>query len=68
MGIGPPLVVWVLPLALLAFWAWCLYDFSQTDERDIGLFSREVWLLWLTFGSLLGSLLWCFAGRPQRRR
>lgn len=59
----------VLPVLIAAaFWLWCLVDFSRTDERDMGMFTRPVWVLWLSLGSLLGALLWFFAGRPGSSR
>jgi len=62
-------LVSVLPVLLAAgFWLWCLVDFTRTDERDMGLFARPVWVLWLSLGSLLGALLWFFAGRPESGR
>lgn len=55
-------------LAVLGFWGYCVYDFSRTDERDMQLYSRQVWILWLTLGNLLGALLWYFQGRPGSQR
>jgi hypothetical protein len=55
-------------VAAIGFWGYCLFDFTRTDELEMGLFSKPVWLVLLVFTSLLGSLLWIFAGRPQRPR
>jgi len=60
--LGNALVV----LAAVGFWAYCLFDFTKTDEWEMRTFSKPVWLVLLVFTSLLGSLLWFFAGRPQR--
>jgi hypothetical protein len=60
--LGNSLVV----LAAIGFWAYCLFDFTRTDELEMRLFSKPVWLVLLVFTSLLGSLMWFFAGRPQR--
>jgi hypothetical protein len=57
----------VVALAALGFWAYCLYDFARTDERDMRTFSRPVWVLLLVFASIFGALLWLAYGRPQRR-
>jgi Phospholipase_D-nuclease N-terminal len=51
----------------LIFWGYCLYDFTQVDERAMRTFSKPVWLVVLIFGSVLGGLLWFSVGRPQRR-
>ena len=50
---------------LLAFWAYCLFDFARTDERDMRGFARPVWLAILVFGSVVGGVFWLMAGRPQ---
>lgn len=60
--LGNSLVV----LAAIGFWGYCLVDFTRTDELEMRLFSKPVWVILLVFTSLLGSLLWVFAGRPQR--
>lgn len=61
--------VW-LPLLVLGpivgVWIFSLVDFSRTDERDMRLFSPEVWVLVLVLGSVAGGLLWLMGGRPQR--
>lgn len=56
----------VVPLAALGFWAHCLFDFARTDEREMRTFTKPVWVLLLVFASLLGALMWFFAGRPQQ--
>jgi len=61
-AVGNSLVV----LAAIGFWAYCLVDFTRTDELEMSLFSKPVWLVLLVFTSLFGSLMWFFAGRPQR--
>lgn len=65
----PLLVPWpvvVVPLLLLAYWAYCLYDFSRTDEADMRTYSRGVWLLLLVFTNVVGGTLWLVYGRPPR--
>jgi hypothetical protein len=56
-----------LGLAALVVWCFAVYDFSRTDEADIQVFDRTVWLVLLTLGSLLGALLWLSTGRPRTR-
>jgi hypothetical protein len=61
--------IW-LPLLVLVpallFWAYCLLDFTQTDEREMRTFTKPFWLVILLFGSVVGGLLWISVGRPQR--
>lgn len=57
-----------LGVVALAFWIYCLVDFSRTDEADLAVFTRPVWIVVLAFGSVLGALLWFFLGRPEARR
>ncbi len=53
-------------LAAIGFWGYCLIDFARTDQLEMRTFSKPVWVVLLVFTNLLGSLLWVFAGRPQR--
>jgi len=59
------LLPWLVLIPCLAVWAYSLVDFSNTDERDIRTFSREVWLVLLVLGSVVGGLAWLVAGRPR---
>ncbi len=61
-AVGNSLVV----LAAIGFWGFCLFDFTRTDELEMRTFTKPVWVVLLVFTSLLGSVLWIFAGRPQR--
>ncbi|HEX8971823.1 PLDc N-terminal domain-containing protein [Oryzihumus sp.] len=54
----------VVGVVAVAFWGYCLWDFTHTDERDMRTFTRPVWVVVLVLGSTLGALLWFFAGRP----
>jgi hypothetical protein len=56
-----------LGLAALVIWCYAVYDFSKTDEAEIQTFDRTVWLVLLTFGSVLGALLWLSSGRSRAR-
>lgn len=60
--------VW-LPLLILVpclgVWGYSLVDFSRTDERDMRTFSRDVWLVILVLGSVVGGIAWLMGGRPQ---
>lgn len=53
-------------LLAICFWAYCLFDFSRTDEFEMRTYSRQVWMLILIFTSIFGSLMWIVYGRPQR--
>ena len=58
----------VVGVVAVAFWGYCLWDFTRTDERDMRTFTRPVWVVVLVLGGTLGALLWFFAGRPQSPR
>ena len=59
----------VLPFVVLvgavAFWGYCLFDFVQADERAVRTFSKQVWVILLVLGSVVGGVLWLIYGRPQ---
>jgi hypothetical protein len=55
-------------LAVLAFWGYCLLDFSRTDEREMRSFSRPTWLALLVFLNVFGGIMWLQLGRPPRQR
>lgn len=70
-GSAAVLIPWpviALPLVLLVFWAYCLYDFAHTDEVDMRTHSRGVWLLLLVFTGVVGGTLWLVCGRPSQPR
>lgn len=60
-----PIVVLVLAAAA---WGWCLADVARTDERDVRTYPKQVWLVIVCFGSVVGGLYWLAAGRPLRPR
>lgn len=55
----------VVALAAIAFWAYCLYDFARTPEREVRTYPRQVWLVLLAFLNVFGGLMWLYLGRPQ---
>lgn len=57
----------LVPLLLLALYAYCLADFARTDPAQIRTFSRGVWILLLVFTNVVGGVLWLMSGRPERR-
>lgn len=60
--------IW-LPLLILvpclSIWVYSVVDFSRTDERDMRTFSRDVWMVVLVLGSVVGGIAWLIGGRPQ---
>jgi Phospholipase_D-nuclease N-terminal len=54
-------------LAALAFWGVCLLDFARADEQSVRTFPKQVWLLLLIVGTVIGGVLWLVAGRPRSR-
>ncbi|HVN11305.1 MAG TPA: PLDc N-terminal domain-containing protein [Kineosporiaceae bacterium] len=56
------------PLALLAFYAYCLADFSRTPESEMRTFDRRTWILLLVFGNVFGGAMWLRLGRPNHPR
>ena len=64
---NPPILVVLLPLLTLGgVWAYALWDFSHTPEREIRAYPRETWLIFLTVFSIFGALMWLRIGRPPR--
>ncbi len=55
----------LVPLALLAVYAYCLADFGRTPEWEIRTFDKRTWIVLLLFGNVVGGLLWLRAGRPN---
>lgn len=56
---------WLVLIPWVAVWGYSLIDFSRTDERDLRTFSKDVWLVLLVFGSVVGGVAWLVAGRPR---
>ena len=54
-------------LVALAFWGYCLVDFTRTDEYEIRMFSKPVWIMLLIFMNIFGGLMWMYYGTPLRR-
>jgi hypothetical protein len=55
-------------LLAIAFWGYCLVDYSGTDPRDMRTFDPTVWLILLVLGSVTGGVAWMNGGRPQHPR
>jgi hypothetical protein len=58
----------LLPVALLAFYAYCLVDFTRTPEWQIRTFDKRVWVVLLVFTNVFGGVMWLCVGRPNAPR
>jgi hypothetical protein len=61
MAIGDGL----LALLVLGFWLFCLFDVITTDESQMRNLSKTWWIVIVLFFSVVGSIMWLVAGRPQ---
>lgn len=52
--------------AILVFWIYSIVDLMRSDARNVRGFRREVWLVLVIFGSVVGCLAWWAAGRPRQ--
>lgn len=52
--------------AILVFWIYSIVDLMRSDSRNVRGFRREVWLVLVIFGSVVGCLAWWAAGRPRQ--
>ncbi|MCP2343458.1 PLDc N-terminal domain-containing protein [Actinomadura rupiterrae] len=57
----------LIAVVLVAGWLFCLLDILTSDEREVRLLPKSVWLLITLLGFLPGGLLWLLAGRPRGR-
>ncbi len=55
----------VVALLVLGFWIFCLFDVITTDESVMRNLSKTWWIVIVLFFSLVGSIMWLVAGRPQ---
>ncbi|MFC5184302.1 PLD nuclease N-terminal domain-containing protein [Actinomadura harenae] len=58
----------LIAVVLVGGWLFCLLDVLTSDERQVRLLPKPVWLLIALLGFVLGSVLWLLAGRPRGRR
>ena len=61
----PPIAA-LVPLVLVAVYAYCLADFARTPEWEMRTFDRQTWILLLVFTNIVGGLMWLRRGRPPR--
>jgi hypothetical protein len=57
----------IVSLAALALWIFCLIDVITTDESLVRNLSKTWWIVIVLFFSVIGSIIWLVAGRPQNR-
>ncbi|MGA9871700.1 MAG: PLD nuclease N-terminal domain-containing protein [Rhodococcus sp. (in: high G+C Gram-positive bacteria)] len=53
-----------LGLLIMILWVFCLIDVVTADESGVRHLPKMVWLLFVVFIPLAGSLVWLIAGRP----
>ena len=51
--------------ALLAFWAYCVFDVIRTPDGTTENLPKMLWLLIVIFLSAIGGLAWLLLGRPR---
>ena len=61
MAIGDGLVA----LLVLGFWLFCLFDVITTDESQMRNLAKTWWIVIVLLFSVVGSIMWLVAGRPQ---
>ncbi|MEV4254411.1 PLD nuclease N-terminal domain-containing protein [Spirillospora sp. NPDC049652] len=57
----------LIAAVLVAGWLFCLLDVLTSDEREVRLLPKSVWLLITLLGFVVGAVLWVLAGRPRGR-
>jgi hypothetical protein len=55
----------IAALAALALWVFCLFDVITTDASLVRNLEKTWWIVIVLFFSVIGSILWLVAGRPQ---
>ena len=55
----------VLGVAAFALWVFCLVDVIGSKDSQVRNLPKIVWLLFVLFFPLVGSIAWLVAGRPD---
>jgi hypothetical protein len=55
-------------LAMMALWAFCVFDVIATQESMARNLPKPLWLLIVIFVPTLGSIAWLVLGRPENVR
>ena len=54
----------IFGLAILALWAYCIFDVISTDEARIQNLPKMIWLLIVILVPPIGPIAWLLLGRP----
>ncbi len=61
--------IWGLAgLAMMALWAFCVFDVIATEESMARNLPKTMWLVIVIFVPTLGSIAWLLLGRPENVR
>jgi len=52
-------------IALLALWAYCIFDVISTDEALMRNMPKVLWLIVVVVLPTVGSVAWLLLGRPE---
>ncbi len=52
-------------IALLAFWAYCIFDVIRTPDGTTENLPKMFWLIIVIFLNFIGGLAWLLLGRPR---
>ena len=55
-------------LAMMALWAFCVFDVIATQESMVRNLPKTLWLVIVIFVPTLGSIAWLILGRPENVR
>ena len=55
----------LLGIALLALWAYCIFDVISTDEALMRNMPKILWLVVVIILPTVGSVAWLLLGRPE---
>ena len=55
----------IFTFAVLALWAYCIFDVISTDESRMQNLPKMIWLLIVIFVPPIGSIAWLLLGRPS---
>ena len=55
----------LLGIALLALWAYCIFDVISTDEALMRNMPKILWLVVVIVLPTVGSVAWLLLGRPE---
>jgi len=59
------ILIWVVSLALCIY---CVIEIIQTKEEDTRYLPKLVWLVFVLFFQLIGSIAWLAVGSPRNTR